>query len=457
MFSENKHPFQENKSDNEKNRVPDAIEDFEEDSDTEELEINEILPYSPFDAEEELKNIRKLSSDEKRLLSKEDQIELKAQRLENFKENLIKQKEGIARTIKELRDIVDAVPKTTTLALLSRVKTLAEEYRFTNEQIDFFKKAIDEYKKKNVAVEKYRTMYADDADLFEACFGKKPKGKIEILQSPMVLYFRCFDKNDYVFIYNFNKHLGDETKIEQKDIDLANKSSGCALSGGKITELSGTITAENVENVFKEEDSESIRDHEEQHQFNKLFKPVEWRETIVAIVERIIESGKTSEEATQQLIREYMRFERKFMGFDSSVRDEILAYYEDGRDIKSIYSILTESELYDYMKRYKKEIGKIPAAVKEQLAILKDVSFEKAQVDSKINPIDVSSVSDTMIDLDIVAVFKEEYKADLKKWLDSISKLEEKGYEIEGVVNLLSQEPVNSWVNLVKRMPSKIK
>jgi hypothetical protein len=181
-------------------------------------------------------------------LTVEERIKIKAERLERFKENLIHQKKGIARVINDLRFEIESRPYATPEDLMLKVKTLAPEYRFTREQIALFEFAILKYREKHLAVEKYRAEYPDDLDLYEACFGKRPKGKIEIIKGPMTLFFRCFDRHDYVFISSFYKHQGDVAKIQHEDVTRADLSGGVALNEVKIKDLSGVIIAENVEN-----------------------------------------------------------------------------------------------------------------------------------------------------------------------------------------------------------------
>lgn len=213
-----------------------------------EKEPEEPLSYNPFDPEAELKKLRKLSPREQILIPSEEKRRIRKERLISFKEKLMRQKEGIARTIDDLRTTIESAPGTTAEVLLSKVQAAAQEYKFTRAQNALFKYAIEKYQEKHAAVEKYRTMYPSDANLFEACFGKKPKGEVVIVKSPMTLFFRCFDRDDYAFLFGFFKHRGDKTKIEPGDVNRANDTAGVAISYVKIEELAGTITAENVGN-----------------------------------------------------------------------------------------------------------------------------------------------------------------------------------------------------------------
>jgi len=414
------------------------------------------LGYSPFDPQLELKNIKNLSSEEQNL-SDDNKRKIHAKKLANFKKELANQKEGIAMVIEELRGLVESIPDIVTETLLERVMGLASKYKFTNDQLDFFENAIEEYQEKHAAVEKYRTMYPSDIDLFEVCFGKKPKGEIKIIKGPMTLYFRCFDQKDFVFASSFYKHGGDETKIQSEDFTSANSNLGMALRMVKIKDLLGVVTAENSGKVHNDEESERIRIHEDQHQFNKLFEPCELQEYFFEMMERVVEEGKTPAEAVENLIYSLVKLSRKYMGFDSSARDEILAHYRGGTTTEVIFKQITNSPIYDYMESYKNKIAQIPAAIKEDLqkevseVFYQDVSGLPVAIYVQALKIRESDIQ-PYIDL----VFRDEYKTDLKKWLDSIDRLEQKGYTRDKIMNLLSQEPINSWPNLTRRMKSKI-
>ena len=170
------------------------------------------LTYVPFDAGEELKNIKNLPPE------REDSPEImkravRRDQVSDFKDNLMRQKEGIGKTIGDLRAMVESVPDASQEALMRKVFEVAPGYRFTQQQEGIFKNGVEQYCQKHLAVEKYREMYPDDNDLFEACFGRKPKGKLEVVKGPMTLCFRCFSENDYAFVRHFYAHGGDEKKF----------------------------------------------------------------------------------------------------------------------------------------------------------------------------------------------------------------------------------------------------
>ncbi len=545
----------------------------------------ESLSYDPFDAREALRNIRKLSAEEQ-ALSKAEKRDLRRERMTRLHEALLHQKEGIAKTIGDLRMAVESNPDENAESLMQRVKTLAQEYKFTRYQIALFQFAAEKYQEKHVAVEKYHVLYPNDADFFEACFGQKPKGKIEIIKGPMTILFRCYSEEDYGVMLSTSR---------------AQDSAGVALRHSRIEELAGTITGENVTRsspvlerrfikkieevhnqgieldvregdieieirgigkwqvkivdrdnfgyprvqlldlnipnapplfdltcveatdemrafgfvrVYKDiqgkflqneikylrmnnreygvinidpwsvkiEDrspegmavtheeteyaivpgqagNESVRIHEDQHQFNKLFLPLEWRESILGMMRRVSKEAKNPEDAVQKLIYGLVRLERRYIGIDGHARDEILAHYKDGQwSISQIYQNLTEREGYDYKKWYQEEIAKIPEQVKKTLEEeISETFYVEAEDVGEYDPVDARALSIDASEVEpyIKKVFIDDYKADLKTWLDAISDLEQKGYTRDEIVSVFSQEPINSWSNLARRMQSR--
>ncbi|MEI6238713.1 MAG: hypothetical protein WCP15_04255 [bacterium] len=210
--------------------------------------------------------------------------------------------------------------------------------------------------------------------------------------------------------------------------------------------------------MYPKRESKHARIHEDQHQFNKLFEPFEAKGNVIAMMRRVVEGSKTPEETIQKLIHGLVKLERRWMGFDSRARDEILAHYKEGKKIPQIMHNLTELKLYDYFDQYKISISKIPKRVKEELQ--KEISEVFYVDDAEGYPEAINAQALEVDQPDILPyidlVFKDEYRADLHRWTESITTLEKKGYTKDEIVDLLSQEPINSWQNLARRMRPKL-
>lgn len=210
-----------------------------------EQEETEKLGYQPFDPEKELLRIRKLAPDQK-ILPPEQKLAIREERLKTYKENREKQQGGITRILTGLEQTIRKFPNLDTDTLYDEVESMAPLYRLTPKQLQSFETGIKNYHQKHQAVEHFSQMYASDYDLFEACFGAPPSGLVRIVKEPMTLHFQCFSKDDYAIAYNFDKTQGDPNKMEREDVERALSTGGCALGGGKIEELWGTLTIENV-------------------------------------------------------------------------------------------------------------------------------------------------------------------------------------------------------------------
>ena len=211
----------------------------------EEQEQIEKLGYEPFDPEKELLRIRRLTPNQK-ILPPEQKLAIRKERLKTYKENREKQQRGIARILIGLEQTIYEFPNLDANTLYDEVESMAPPYRLTPKQLEAFKNGIKNYHQKHQAVEYYRQKYPNDKYLFEANFGTQPSGLVRVAKGPMTLHFQCFSKDDYAIAYNFDKIQGNPNKMEMEDVTRALSTGGRALSSGRIDELWGTLTIENV-------------------------------------------------------------------------------------------------------------------------------------------------------------------------------------------------------------------
>ncbi len=212
----------------------------------------EPLSYRPFVAENELSKLRKFGPEFKSLPEKRRRL-IVEQRLARLKENLNQQKLGIASTIRELLSTVEANPETSAVDLFAKVEKNAPQLRLAPNQLDIFKTACEKYEGRHKMVEKYRALYPNDNELFQACFGVKPVGEVRVIKGPMTLHFQCLSSDDYAIAYNRFKIKEDTSVLTDEDKKQANLSAGAALASVKIGELDGAVTIENSHWQFKYE------------------------------------------------------------------------------------------------------------------------------------------------------------------------------------------------------------
>ncbi len=376
---------------------------------------------------------------------------MKKEQHPEIKEDLASRYEGVSIGVKTLKDSINRNPDLSVDGLLSVIEPLAKEYSLNEEQTNYFKAVVEQYEGKHRAIRKYREMYSDDDKLFKACFGREPKGKIVVIVGPLTFHFRCFNVNDYVFAGRWE----DEDKISDENRTWLEKTAALALIDTKLEDLgSGTVSIENVTWMMKfsepkggkespeererreKDQTERSRLHEEQHQFNRLFKPVDSRKSSQGLIANFIERNDTSSESTNHLISSLIKLERVFI--EDKLWDEVLALYRGGRKrADDLYKNL-QADVYNYRERHKDRIAEIPDKVYKKISKIQGVA---------------TSLEDIKIKTD--KLFGKGYESDLQKWLNVISVLESKGYNSDEVIAYLCQEPIHNWPKLVERIKNK--
>jgi len=357
-----------------------------------------------FDPEKELAEIKTIPKEERK------------QKLQEFKEKLAYQKEGLARTQEELISAIRDNPGISWLKLYGRALDLLQKYG-ANTQKNKVKDILSRYYWKRQSIKKVRNKFPDENKLFEAIFGQLPRGKIEVIEGPVTLYFRCHNIKDYALIsgqtFLYNR---DPSWSERK---AARAQRGVSISSSLIPNLQGTIIAERAKGNFGNF-QKSTYIHEEQHAIKRLFdeRPVKKL--------RIYETGTS--------LAEQFRIKRERMA-ELQVKDEILAYMKEGPwNPKQVFNFLTTSGknggLYDYLAEDKKELIALHSKNKS--------SDEKKKIIETAKQ-----------------VFETEYRELIRNGIRSFQDLIDNGYTTEQTVALLNAEPLAKWSKVVRRLTKK--
>ncbi len=408
-----------------------------------------VVSYQPFDPKAEL--VQVWHAPKAAQSSKE--------RLVDYKESLRQQTLGTAETVRTLFERVQSNPAASAEELLSLVEERAPRYRFTPAQVKLFSNAIEAYEQKHEAVEAYRALYPNDADLYEACFGVPPVGTVEVVKGPMTLCFRCFSTDDF-----HRAHRGDNAEDGESTVAQERTSPASVVRGGSIPRvaidaLAGTVIIENTHLVENEHDSLRTRRHEEQHQFDRLFTPLELRESELEFATRILAQDHPPREALQLLLLGFVRISRREIGFDRIVRDEILAHVADGSSIVDTRDDLLQLPGYDYTIAYAKNIATIPGQIRALLQgeFLDELfaAVGEGKIMDAARALDLQHVTEPDIEPLVVQVFVDEYRDDVVRWTQAIEALEAKGYSKDEILPLLYAEPASAWQALSRRMEPK--
>jgi hypothetical protein len=218
------------------------------------LEEKHFESLSSSEISQALRDIKKFSSDEKKLSPKE-RHEIVRARLEVIKNLVDQQRRGIAETIHDLCRYVEDTPKFEVANLRKLIKEKAVIFNFTIEQTKAFEDAINDFEKKHNTVESFRMKFLNDADLFEACFGVKPLGKVVFTARPMSLYVQCFDPLDYArgIFSQPSKNANSFYQPTSEEISFAKGSEGMSVSETRLPELTDILIFENSSKFLSNE------------------------------------------------------------------------------------------------------------------------------------------------------------------------------------------------------------
>jgi len=383
------------------------------------------LDYKPFDPEVELKNIR------------QGDKEAQNARLEKYKNELIKQKEGIAEIQTDLENQIRKNPDLSQEELIKTVLAKAPKYKLSENQLALFQETLNKYVERHQAVREARKKYPRDKELFKACFGKEPTGFVEIMERPANLHFRCDNLTDYAWIYKLKfSEPKQKQNITMSDIKSADKTGGFFLSRScLLPSLNYAITVEKTGlQTTNRPKSERIIKHEEQHSIYKLFKEQRLRNSI----ERILTEPEIREKINQELrdkkspkiLVDYLRTIRE--DFENFAKNEILAFYKSGDPFfRAIDHLLMPRGLLDYFYQNKEYIHKI--------------------LQNRLTPETVKRHKKE-IERILKQVFVDEYHQELFDNVYAIRALEKMGKSRNEIIYLLITEPLSRWSKLVERI-----
>ena len=384
------------------------------------------LNYEPFDPQLEIRKIGHFREDEMAGLSSEEKMNIKKERLANYKKNLLEQKNKIADIQIDIKKSIIQNPDVGVDELMEEVYLKASGAKMTEYQIEAFRNGIEEYIKKHQAVESNRRKYPVDEKLFATCFGRTPKGDIEIIKGPMTLYFRCHDLEDYAMIHEQKFNQNDE--ITDADKVRSNLSAGVSISSCNVDNLRDCINAENARgrSLEKNDDATSMYIHEEQHKIKRLFKDEAVKQDLMNAMEKAPINEKT------KILDDYLRTKREV--FENRAKDEILAYFKDGTNLGELQKIILNTKeqggLYDYYGEW----------------------YSKDGVNEKTNLIN-EGAGEYFINYHFFKIFRNEYGKDIViPAIQSIWYLRNQGWKDEKVLNLMINEPLAKWPKLVKRI-----
>lgn len=303
-----------------------------------------------FNPEKELKSIRSGTKEERR------------QKLANFKEKLVEQKKILTEVQKRLFEEIEKNPDATAEEYLKSIEKLSEGY-LSALQKESIKNGLDSYIRRHQAIKENtrdcidpETGKIDGPKLYEKLFNKKPIGRVEVLLRPAIIYLRIENLDDYTVSFNH----GAIEQVTDKERKRSNESGGCKLGNFHIKGLENAITLEKATDGNFDKMSPYAKvtlEHEEQHSINAILRnaydaeEVKRSKNTQKRVDRINKGAKAGE--LDQIITESQEDFRN-IEIEKSIKDEISAYFRDGRSSKDTRNILLSPKtIYEYGFDYK--------------------------------------------------------------------------------------------------------
>lgn len=402
--------------------IPEQKEVFSDSQDSSPIKPGEV--FKPSSA---LKKIRKASIDQKQEL------------VDEFKEKLVYQKEGFGVFELQMVALFEKFPDIELDECLIKTKAMAKQLGLDREQIKIAEYIIKTFWKRHQAVREARKEIPEDDKLFQFYFGRKPKGKVEVIVGPASFFFLCFDKDDYALIYNEasrNKEIPDAAEISRAEKTGGFFRAQNVLVLEKPELVDGTTLVGKATGGFYDR---ATRKHEQQHAFFELKKdgmesvkrhPKHERDLRSFRME--LKLAKDEGKKRVAMIR-YFREIRRSSDDRRGVAGEILAYFAGcshrSDEIFKILTTLKEKEgLYDYFDKDYKDI------------------LIKQLID------DLGEENKSIVEECFEQVFNVEYKQVLKEAIDSLDELINSGYSLDTAVATMGFEPLSKWKKTVQRL-----
>ncbi|MFA5830231.1 MAG: hypothetical protein WC878_00195 [Candidatus Paceibacterota bacterium] len=376
-----------------------------------------------FDAEKAVRGILKAPKDERR------------QKLAEFKEKLAFQQVGLARMQDILIDEIRRKPEGKMDDFFDLATEMGAEFGMNDKQKRDIWEALSKYEIQHKAVLKIRKEFPKDKDLFHRLFGSQPKGEIEITTGPVSIYIKCHDFEDYMAVCFHEKRKGSGKKRDftEEEMMEAEESGAINIYSTAYPNIGWAITAENTEKIklpgVLDKDSHQKFVHEEQHIIKSFFDKEDRLDPDSPGVQFSVRKNflaAETEKEKEKILGDFFRMFRH--NAEDRAKDEMLAYYKDGR-FERIEGLLLISEeeggIYDFLEEPKKANYLWLKSSDEVRALTKRVKDR---------------------------VLVDEYKEIIINGTDAIQKMEEAGYEKDEIIALLTHEPLAKWGKVVGRI-----
>ena len=385
-----------------------------------------FLPYDVFDPETEVAKIAKLPKEEKR------------EALERFKEDYAEQRVGILRLHNEIENKIEEDPDISRDELDEMIFMAAEELRLSVRQFERMSGILNTYERVHQKVRHLRETYQDDEELFEEATGKKPIGKVHIMETPVTLHFVCEDMDDYLAargIEGADRRTKKMFKTERGfRIPLED---GITFGNGsdEANSLKSRLFSFFSASTFDPAEHERTKEHEMKHQVFEFFKNFKHGNAIALDKEQL-----SVAENTEEKIKIMARLLRNTLTMVEDVTGEemLIAYLHYFSNNSARFS--SEEVTENFEGRYRSYIvGNANSVGTDILSKSKFLSSEEVAKTEKI----VGGLKENAL---------ASHYSNILEGVTAVRKLEKADFGTQDILNLLGPENLQNWPKVVDRI-----
>ncbi|GEM_PF-5723078 len=270
--------------------------------------------------------------------SRSEEHRKRGEKIIEFKRKLVENKKELSRIQRRIFEEIERNPDYSVEQYFNSVKTLLVYGSLSNEQQLAIRKGIDAYVRQHEAIQDTiadcvdeKNGNVDGGKLYEKLFNRKPHGRVEPIIGSAIIYLRLEDLDDYTIGY----YGGTINSINEEMSKRADGTAGCKLNNFHIKGLENAIALEKAtKGSFdnKSAYSEATFRHENQH-----------------IVNSLLNKAYNAEQAKAE---KNSNKNNKDINIEKRTKDEISAYFKDGRSPKDLRKILLDSDPNSYEYRF---------------------------------------------------------------------------------------------------------
>ncbi len=336
--------------------------------------------------------------------------------LKEYKKNLTIQKEAVGYIISFIKGRFQSESGLDIEDLNKQIDIYATKFVLSSGVEHRLQESIEKFIKKQENAELIMDKYKTDSEIFKAISGQEPEGQIQVFKAMGSIAIRVENKNDFINLRNKKEiangiHRPIEVSINE-------------------TKAQTSLIVEYVGDSFYPIDKISYSPvllHEEQHNFKDLFNKPHYKMYMQFDKEYV----KSAEESIQKReIGRLLEYKRQKL-VDDDVVDEILARFRERPYFTdSIAGVIVED--YKFGESY----------INKQI---QDLSEEFGE-----------SLGKEKIEEYVKDVFVTKYEKVIKKGINAINSLIEKGYAPDQIIGLLINETLSNWPKVSKRLLESI-